>query len=323
MQRKLVVISVSAGIAGISATLLLIAHSIVLLGGLVLAVALVIQALVLRSELHPVDMLAAQIDAIDGSNPSKRVVLDDPPPEIGLVADRLNGLLAKLELTLMREKAVSAEIAHDLRTPVAGLKTSLEVAASHARSSQEYQETIQNCLEVVGGMESMVGDLLTLADPASSEIRRPDQVAVKPLLETCWRPFEQRAAEHGIAVQWNLGDNDISVKSDREKLKIVLFNIFDNAVSYTDHGGVFRIGASIPAGGPVLTFVNSGCMLGPEDRKNVFERFWRGDKSRALDRGHCGLGLPLAKRASEAIGATMAVDISNSGEFALTLSLPA
>jgi len=269
--------------------LLTLVGSAVCLSGLVLVV-------VVNGALRPMRRVAQEIESFPEENLSRRLDPRGVPAELAPVVDRLNGLLGRLEAAFARERAFTADVAHELRTPLAGLQTTLEVCRTRPRDVETYQATIDKCLAMTAGIRSMVQTLLMLARADAGQL--PLQCAavnLGELVEECWRPFQQRAAGRGLHVELRLAASCI-VQRDAELLKIVVNNLFDNAVSYADDGGDVWIRSSSDGGGCAVEVANTGSRVSAEKSAQLFQRFWRGDESRSATGLHCGLGLSLCQR---------------------------
>jgi two-component system heavy metal sensor histidine kinase CusS len=278
-----------------------------------------LMAIIIQRGLRSTGKLAARIARIDDSTLGQRLEMDGAPTELMPVVQRLNDLLQRLQDTLEREKAFSSDVAHELRTPLSGLETALEVSASQRRSPEEYERVITRCLDVSRRMHVMVDNLLMLARAESKQLvvqREPMDLA--ELCREAWSNFEQRAEERKLGVEWRVPP-DCVVNSDQEKIRLLLHNFFDNAVSYTDPGG--RITISIDRKPKArLQVSNTGSRLSAEDATHVFERFWRGDRARTAG-SHCGLGLTLCRNIAVVLGAAI-IAKSEGGLFTVALELP-
>jgi len=141
------------------------------------------------------------------------------------------------------------------------------------------------------------------------ERARVSRVEVKALLEEVLRTHATKAKDRRVTIATELAD--VSRDTDRDKLRVLVENVIDNAVSYVDEGG--RIDIQLTATG--LEVTNTGCEL--TDAAKVFERFWRGDKARS-DRSHGGVGLALCKKLAELIGGSIEATVDD-GRFAIAL----
>lgn len=300
------------------------------LGGLLILVGLATVAFsggvlvwVIRRSLRPLGTISAQIATIGEDGLSTRLEVARVPAELLPVVQRVNGLLQRLEAAFARERAFSNEVAHELRTPLAGLRTTLEVTASRRRSEEEYAEALRAAAAIVEQLQSMGERLLQLArlDAGVTDVD-PERFELADLALEAWEPFGAQAASRGLAVTWSLEDG-LEVAANRELLGLILRNLFENAVTYADSGGQLRISARVDgADGATLRVANSGSWLGPQEAAAATQRFWRGDAARTQAGRHCGLGLALVERASEALGMGLELRSEPQGEFSVTLTLP-
>jgi signal transduction histidine kinase len=304
-------------------------HTLQRLGWLLFSVSLAAALLsvfilfvVIVFSLKPFEALSAQISRIDASNVSDSGALTCSIKELDPVVNRLNELLERLDKAFEHEKAFTADVAHELRTPLAGLSSAMEVCTSRYRDEASYREVISKCLDTTHAMQSMVENLLAFARAESGHL--PLQIGSLDLLRfvaDCWRPFEDHADRRRLRVEWPHDLQPIVVETDREQLRLVLCNLFDNAVRHSDQGGTVTIEAARDTKEAVLALRNTGCKVPPEDVEKVFARFWKHDAARTEGPRHCGIGLPLCRRIVDALGGSIGAAVSG-GSFTVTLRLP-
>jgi len=283
-------------------------------------IGVVLTGSVVSRELKPLRTLAGTIEQLDSADMSQRIDIGDCPTELQPVVDRLNQLLGRVEATLAREKSFTADVAHELRTPLAGLETTLEVCASRPRDADAYQAAIANCLGITRSLHFLVDNLLRLARADSNQFpldRQPLDIAA--CARECWSPFADRAAGRGLRTEWVL-DDSAQVLCDHEAARQILANLFDNAVTYADNGGQIRTLCNTSGNRCVVTIANSGCALNPGDVAKVFDRFWRGDAARSSAGLHCGLGLALCKKHIELHDGNITAEIRD-GWFSIHVEL--
>jgi two-component system sensor histidine kinase QseC len=279
-------------------------------------------AIVVRQGLRPLDSLARQIAAVREDDLSARIPADPLPTEMKTVATRLNELLQRLEAAFGRERALTADVAHELRTPMAGILSTIEVALSRPRSPAEYQETLCDCREIARQTHGMTENLLALARFEGGQVTlRPEPVRLAELVETLWRPHAPQAQARKITFEIDVPP-DLACNTDREILAIVLANLLANAAEYTNDGGRIAVAGRTRDADVQLTFRNTGCTLAAADVSRVLDRFWRGDSARAATGTHCGLGLSLVDRAVQALGGSITVE-ADGGLFVAAVTLPA
>lgn len=287
-------------------------------GAVVLA--LVTAWVVVGRGLRPLNTLAAEIAEIRAARLDARVGTGSMPAELVPVVERLNDLLARLEAAFERERSFTADVAHELRTPLAGLRAILEVNLSRSRGASEYKDALAECLAVGKRMQAMVENLLILARLDAGQVKlRPAAVRLRELVESSWRVHADKAAARGIIFE-NAIPPDLTGAADPELLATVIANLLANAAEYTDDGG--RISVAGQAAPARVVIANTGCRLPPDAAPHLFDRFWRGDPARAGTGAHCGLGLALVHRAMTAMGGAATARVDGTGLFEVTLALP-
>lgn len=274
--------------------------------------------------LRPMRILARRIEGLGEDDLGRRVYLPAAPSELLSVVERLNQLLKRLGAAFEREKALLANLAHELRTPLAGLGFTLEVSLSRPREPREYEEDLRQCLAISRQMQGMVDNLLTLArlDAGQGRPEGAGPVDLEEALGRAWSPLAEPARAKNLSVQWELCPA-LAALAQPNGLAIVLRNLLSNAVDYTEQGGRVWLTSRRGGDGAEIEVANTGCRLAPQDADKVFERFWRGDSARGGEQAHAGLGLSLSRQLVEAMGGDLAASCDAQGRFAITLRLPA
>jgi two-component system heavy metal sensor histidine kinase CusS len=289
-------------------------------GGTIL-LALVIGAVVVRQGLRPFGMLASRIATIRQDDLSVRLPTNPIPTEMTPVVDRLNDLLQRLEEAFHRERAFTADAAHELRTPLAGLRSVMEVALARPRSDDDYRQALADCLDIVQHTQAMIDNLLALARLDSGQTTfHLETFRLREVIETAWRPLTREAVAKGISVESHVPTN-LECTTDRDNITMTLSILLTNAVEYTNHDGRIQVFAAQVGESLELTLANSGCRLSEEETKHVFERFWRGDASRTNTGIHCGLGLTTAKRIVTSLGGSITASVKED-VFMIRVILP-
>ena len=283
---------------------------------------LVIAAVVVREGLAPLDAIAAEIGAIDQRNLAARIAVARAPCEIVPIKDTLNDLLARIEEAFKRERRFTADVAHELRTPLAGLRSTIEVALARQRNAAEYKTALSICIAIVGNLSTMVNNLLMLARLDACQITLGvRRIRLAEMVAACWSPFAEKAAHRQIAFTNDI-PLDLTCQSDAEHLAIVFRNLLENAAEYTNPAGQIRITARRTGVSAEITFSNTGCQLSDEQVEKVFDSFWRADQSRSDAAIHSGLGLALVKRIITALNGTVTAKIDQPDTFKIILTLP-
>lgn len=276
---------------------------------------------VVANNLRPLDRLAGQIDAMSASSLSARLSIDDAPAELRPVVQRFNELMGRLQVAFARERTFSTDVAHELRTPLTGLRTILDVALSRPRNSEQYQGSIQECHAICDQTQRVVETLLTLARLESGRAAIDREIVdVAMVLEHGWQAFQKRAAQRRVNVTWEIASGTL-LNTDANQFRMLLTNLFDNAVSYVDDRGNICIRAHVDRRGLQILVENTGCRLTSEQASRVFERFWRADTSRGETGTHAGLGLALCQRLATLLEGAIDVAVRD-GRFAVRVRFP-
>jgi len=283
------------------------------LAGILLCVVLLFG--VVRFGLSPVRSLAQAIAAIREDDLSARLAAATTAAELAPVAERLDELLGRLAAAFARERELTAEIAHELRTPLSGLRATLEVALDRERPADRYRTALVECLAITRQTEGVVESLLSLARlDAGQVVIAATPIDLDQLVRDVLATVHTRATERHLEITTDLPP--ITRTLDRDKVRVIITNLVDNAVTYAEEGGHVRVELA----GDVVRISNTGCTLDRDQIAHVFERFWRADASRTAS-GHVGLGLALCKKLADLLGATITAEVTG-GRFIATLTLP-
>jgi signal transduction histidine kinase len=290
-------------------------------GGTVI-LGLILGAVIVRQGLRPLDALAVRIAAIRQDDLSTRLPFGSIPAEVVPVVDKLNDLLCRLEDAFSRERAFTADAAHELRTPLAGMRSTLEVALARPRSGSDYRDAISDSLQIICRMQAMIENLLALARIERGQTAFHLQaIDLQELITAAWCPLTDRVRARGITEERQIPAG-LSVTADRDTVMMVLTNLLENAAEYTNDKGRITIEAMLGGGRVSLKIENSGCRLSEAEAHQVFDRFWRGDSSRSATGLHCGLGLALVQRAVLSLSGTVTAE-ARDGIFSVHVTLPA
>jgi signal transduction histidine kinase len=277
---------------------------------------------VVNRGLRPLGQLAAHIGAMGSDDLGERIELADTPAELSAVVLRLNEMLERLQATFLRERRFTADAAHELRTPLAGLETILDVCATRARSSEEYVKTLAKCQRISQGMHAMVDSLMTLARVDSRQLAvTMSRVPLAAMVQEAWTTCAGAAAAKGLRVGMKI-DPQLCVETDAEKLRMIVNNLLDNAVSHSDAKGWVRIEGKAVGNDVALSVSNSGSTLNEEQVRRAFDRFWRGDAARRDTGLHCGLGLSLCSELTAVLSGEIAAVSEPGGVFLVRVVLP-
>ncbi|MCA9148137.1 MAG: GHKL domain-containing protein [Planctomycetales bacterium] len=251
--------------------------------------------------LAPIQTAAQQIAQVTPDRLDHQIEYDVRRPiELQPLVDTINRLLRQLQLAMERERTLSSEIAHELRTPLAGLRAKLDVARSRERHPDELRQTMDECATIVNQTSRMIESLLaTVVARVKPDVA--GRTNLSAIVEEYILQFDERMTERSLALDHQI-DTNVLAKVDELAARTVLNNLFDNAMTYAELGSTIEV-SCVAAGDKVCLRIRNVALEFPDGPvEQVFARFWRGDRSRSGVAGHHGLGLALTKRVVEAAG---------------------
>lgn len=249
-----------------------------------------------RRGIRPVEEMADTARHISSSNLRERILAEGYPVELASLAATFNNMLDRLEESFERISRFSADIAHDLRTPVNNIRGEAEVALARARSVDEYRDVLESCLEEAVRLSDLIGDLLFLAraeSPVEHLQRAP--VDVGEMLSSICDYYEASAVESGISLSTAVGAGPVIATLDRQLMQRAVGNLVANAMAHTPPGGAVVLTASAEAAAIRIEVADTGVGIPAEALPRVFDRFYRVDTSRSQNSGGTGLGLAIVQ----------------------------
>ncbi|MGC2404628.1 MAG: ATP-binding protein [Acidobacteriaceae bacterium] len=256
--------------------------------------------------LNPLEQMARQTEQITARRLKDRIPVDNPHDELGHMARVLNDLLARLGESFEKLQHFTSDVAHELRTPLAAMRSVGEVGLQGEQSAERYQDIIGSMLEEVARLTAMIDTLLTIAHADSGEVQL--QRTIFPLSDL----IQESVAVVGVLAEDKKqtilvkGNSQLKVSADRAFLRMAVINLLDNAVKYSPAGSTIQLILQDGSGSNgkhefvEVVIEDEGPGI-PEDKaERVFDRFFRVDEGRTRDAGGAGLGLAIAKWAVEA-----------------------
>jgi heavy metal sensor kinase len=282
----------------------------------------------IRRGLWPLQELAAQASLVS-ANHWKLAVPEDAEQiaELRPLTESMTTMLARLERSFTQQREFMGNAAHELKTPVAVLKSTLQSLLHRPRSSEEYRHGLEQGLEDLDRLEQLLQWMLRLARAeqwAHGALRRDLQVI--NVASTCEEAVERiRPLAESRNTRLQLATNGpVLLRADPEDLQLVWVNLLENAVRYSPEGSAVEVTVASNNGGPAqVVFQDHGVGIPKEDLPYVFERFYRGERSRARATGGFGLGLAIAKALVEAYGGNIGVESEPGEGTRITVELPA
>lgn len=287
-----------------------------LIGG---GVALAFTFILSRRISTPIRTLTATASRLGQGDLSQRVHFKDKG-EVGELAEAFNSMASELERAEQLRQNLVADAAHELRTPLSNLRGYLEAVRDGVVKPDT--ETIQSLNEEVALLSRLVDELQELSLAEAGELKlacHPQDIA--PVIDKVVKAVQTQSTAKGVSVSTELPDRLPLVNIDSQRISQVLRNLIDNAVAHTAKGDSITVTAREQDKWVEVAVADTGEGIPAEDLPNIFERFYRVDKSRARTTGGSGLGLTIAKRLVEAHGGKIEVqsEVGKGSRFAFTL----
>ena len=256
--------------------------------------------------LRPLRRLSDQVEEVDEHTLSVRLPKPDSNDEVSRLTDGFNRMLSRLDDAFLRQKRFTANAAHELKTPLAILKTGIQVL------EEDPNITIEDChaqnretLESADRLAGIVNDLLVLASAEETGGEGQEEVMLEPLFEAIHSEMISRLAQREMTCHVECGK--LVVKGNPSFLYRAFLNLMDNACKYGKEGGNIWITAAGGAAGVEILFWDDGPGIAEEHLPYIFDAFYRVDKSRSRAMGGSGLGLSIVKSMVEACNGTISV----------------
>lgn len=286
--------------------------------GISILAAVLIRHLV-GSGLAPLSSLARQVSEIDESRLDNRLGQGNPQSiEIAPIENQLNHLLERLQSAFERERRFSANVAHELRTPLSELRTLSEVGSMLPEDREQVIAFFDDVGEISAQMEKVVITLLELARSEAGLLRSdPEDIELSAFCDAVWKHTINGQGSDKLLLKHIPAD--LVINTDREKLGMILSNLFSNAVSYSPENAEIRIDAEIRNDNVVIEVRNASTDLKPEDIVHMKDRFWRKQQARG-DSGHSGLGLTLVDALANIMKLDVSLELDQQQNFMVTIS---
>ena len=296
-------------------------RSLLLGGSLAIIVALILIFFLSRRITSPIGVLVKVARRLGRGDLSQRVQLRGEG-EVAALAQAFNTMAADLEHDEQLRRNLIADVAHELRTPLSNIQGYLE--AIRDRVMKPNAATIRSLNEEVALLSRLVNELQELSLAEAGELKLVYQAEdIAKLVKQAVTRWQPQVAAKEISLSLDLPDNLPLVNIDWQRVNQVLHNLLENAVAYTGRGGTITVAAAKQGDWVEISVSDTGEGIPAEDLPNIFERFYRVDKSRARVTGGSGLGLTIAKRLVEAHGGTITVqsELGKGSRFSFTLPI--
>jgi len=275
--------------------------------------------------IQPLAQIIQQTSNMKPGNIDERLPLRGSGDELDQLSLTINGLLDRIAAYLSQKRDYLANAAHELRSPLAAIRGLVEVALTSERSTPEYINLLNEVMEESTGLGVLVNQLLLLAEGDAGQLALNTQpIPLNQVVKKSMDMFEGVAESQGILLQApELAA--VKVAGDESHLRQLINNLLDNAIKFTPSGGQVTVDLSRQDGQARLRVADTGSGIPPDELPRIFERFYRGDKSRqhAGDRRGTGLGLAICQAIVAGHHGTIRVESDPGKGSTFTVDLPA
>ncbi len=252
--------------------------------------------------LRPVGRITGVARDIQATDLSRRIQLDGPDDELKQLADTFDDMLGRIDDAFASQRDFIHEASHELRNPLAVIRTNVDVVLDDPDADvDDYRSASEAVGRSASRMSTLVDDLLDYARHGTRPAREED-LDLGPLARDLAAEFATLAEARHLTLCTSVGDRPLPVCGDGPAIRRAIANLLANAVRLAPPGSTVRVGAGEDTDGMWVSVTDEGPGIAPEDRSNVFNRFWRGDRSRAREEGRSGLGLTIVQQIAQAHG---------------------
>ena len=274
----------------------------------------------------PVQQLSAHMKEISPNTLSDSIEIEGGGEEIQELVKSFNQMTEQLDEAFAMQRRFSASAAHELRTPIAVLRTKLDVFKKKKREQHEYDELVDTMETYIDRLSSIITDLLEFAE--TSELGEAEDVSLDSVIKTVVDDLESVAQNNMVNMQVNTQIDAQSeaqtfiVKGNTNLLYRALYNLVENAIRYNNEEGSVNITLETRGQEGVIIIADTGVGIAPEQRELIFEPFYRVNKSRSREFGGAGIGLSLVKTILKRHGASITVSENNPQGSVFTIRIP-
>lgn len=275
---------------------------------------------IIRRSFSPVNNMIREARKITGANLQSRLPRSQVGDEIDRLAETLNEMMDRIEISTKSIREFSSDVSHELKTPLAIIRGEIDLALRRSRSPETLTQTLQVIGEEVNEMIRLVDDLMLLVRSDARQLRFEKKVlSLEALLAQVSERFRDRAAKKKIRFETHLL-SDVNVIGDDVYLKRLFSNLLDNAIKFTQDGGHIELKLKQEEANAVVEVKDNGIGIELEMQSKVFARFYRTDQARSHE--GAGLGLNIAKTICDVHGASITLRSIPGKETIVTVLLP-
>lgn len=287
---------------------------------LALMVALAGAWLTARSGLRPLCRFAAVVGSVSSQSLSGRIDIDGLPSELRDLATSFNAMLGRIDEGVTRLTQFSADLAHEMRTPIATLLGRTQVALSRARDTEALRDTLASNVEELERLTRLIADMLFLAQSETRhEVPDGELLHLDVEMRVVAEFLSLVADERALAIEVS---GVAQIRGNRILVQRAITNLLSNALRHARHGSTIHAEIASTEEGTTLSITNEGAGVAKVDAEKIFERFYRVDADRSRESGGTGLGLAIVRSIMRAHGGDIGVKSDAEGPTTFDLHFP-
>ena len=266
----------------------------------------------------PIKQLSSHMRELAPDSLSRPIEVESGGEEIQELVKSFNQMTGQLSEAFAMQSRFSVSAAHELRTPLAVLRTRLDVFKKKEREQKEYDELVQTMETYVDRLSSLISNLLELTE--TGELPEVEDVSLDSVIRTVVKDLEPVAHEYEVKIHTDI--EPLTVRGNGSLLYRALYNLVENAIRYNEKEGSITIDLKNQDTAGMVKIADTGVGIAPEARELIFEPFYRVNKSRSREFGGAGIGLSLVKAILKRHGALIAVDANEPQGSVFTITFP-
>lgn len=298
-EDLVVTLQVARSTSGIDATISVIRSVIIAGSAISIVLLLLLTFWSVTRGLRPIDQVTTKLSQIDpyelDAAPLRGIQL---PAELKPLVSTIDDLMMRLQIAFDRERNISGEMAHEMKTPLAGVIARCDVILSRERDVGELTESLTACRAIARNAATMVETLLATMPIDTCAEKELQIVQLSHEIESAVVEMDPRWSQRSLVVEHDIQPG-VSIRGSQARVQIILRNLLDNAASYADPCGTVRVALAQMDNEAIFTLANTCENFPAKMIDRVFERFWRADTARSETEYHSGLGLSLIRRLAQ------------------------
>ncbi|WP_228256649.1 sensor histidine kinase [Malaciobacter molluscorum] len=290
------VVEVATNFDTINSTLENILYILFFIVPIILIISIIAGYFLIYKSFVPIELMLNNLKNINASDLSKRLESKNMNDEIDLLANEINNLLQRLQLSFEKISQFSSDASHELKTPLTIIRGEIEIALRKDRTTKEYKESFENCLDEILVIQQTIDDLLFLAKEEYEVLEKTkEDVYLDEVTNEAYKEMLSFAKLRDIKLLCKI-DEPIQIKGHHKLLKIAIKNIIKNAITFSHKNEDVYIKNYSDDAYYIISIEDKGIGISKEDQKKIFEKFFRTDKSRNKESGGTGLGMSIVKK---------------------------